>query len=182
LRNTPQAIWGTFAHVDNAPFINQFGKGPYNFYNPACTGSTITACAPNNERTNPTQVVQMNPDGADNVDKSMKTLILQNNPASVWQYYKLINVQWPLGPMLLSSLKVPVMRPLPDGNPQIKTLMNPVLETFMQSKGTNCLGCHTIARISHRQSTGTSDIKTPAPLNAASYSFMFSYAELPPKP
>jgi hypothetical protein len=61
LGKTPQSLWATFAHFDNAPVINQFGKGPYNFYNPACSGSTITACAPNNANTNPTQVVQMMP-------------------------------------------------------------------------------------------------------------------------
>ncbi|TMJ03455.1 MAG: hypothetical protein E6G97_09995 [Alphaproteobacteria bacterium] len=174
LRNTDQAVWGTFAHIDNAPLVNEVHKGRYNFYNPDCP-----RCAPNNEKTNPTQVVQMNHDGAGDQNQAVMKLIIANNPKSVWQYYKLINAQWPKGPVALSSLKVPAMRPLPLGDPSLGTLMNPVLETFMQRPKTNCLQCHSIARISHRQSATNTGMEWPR--NASGYSFMFSYADSKPK-
>jgi hypothetical protein len=180
--NMSQAAWGTFAHVDNAPLNGHFGNGPYNFYNPGCRPFV---CPPNNRRMNPTQVVQMNPDGApaDAVNEYMKSLFQKMKPVPVWQYYKLINVQWPLQPVELSSLPVPAMRPLPLGGPNLggpnspTPLMNPVLETFMQFPKTSCLGCHIDARISHQQSNATDT----AANNASSYSFMFSYADAPRK-
>jgi len=179
-----QAAWGTFAHIDNAPLNDQFGSGPYSFYNPGCRPFV---CPPNNKRMIPTQVVQMNPDGvdADSLNKGMKSLFQKMKPVPVWQYYKLINVQWPLKAVELSSLPVPVMRPLPLGGPNLggpnspTPLMNPVLETFMQFPKTSCLGCHIDARISHHQSNATDT--APAPNNASSYSFMFSYADAPRK-
>ncbi|MGB9369231.1 MAG: hypothetical protein WCE79_24795 [Xanthobacteraceae bacterium] len=171
VRNMPQAVWGTFAHVDNAPLDGQFGKGPYNFYNPGCRP---LVCPPNSKITIPTQVVQLYPDAADIVNQNMKTLILKHNPASVWQHYKLLAVQWPRDPV---ALKVPALRPLPDGNPGLPILTNPVLETFVQSNG-NCLGCHIFARVADPR-PNVSDLV--APQNGSSYSFMFSYADVPRK-
>ncbi len=171
LEATNQGVWATFAQVDNAPFQNDIRKGPYNFNDPSCL-----SCSINDESTDPTQVVQMFADdpSADNVNKNMKILIQQANPASVWQYYKLIDVQWPENPIDLSTLPVPALQPLPLDTPNTQTLMNPVLETFMQYQGTSCTGCHTIARVSSHQSNATN--RTPPPQNASSYSFMFGYA------
>ncbi|HEX8164347.1 MAG TPA: hypothetical protein VF601_01000 [Beijerinckiaceae bacterium] len=185
LGQSNQGIWATFAQVDNAP-VGSGGTQPFTFYNPACQPSP---CPVNNEQTNPTQVVQMFPDDAAavNVNKNMLAMIRQYNPAAPWQYYKLVNVQWPLTPVALSSLPIPANEPLPGGDPNTGpidkgTLMNAVLETFQQAPGTSCLACHIGATISPSQSTKPS----PPPQNASSYSFMFGYAQSPaaakPKP
>ena len=177
LGDSNQGVWATFAQVDNAPVQGAPTNlnAHYNFNNPSCT-----SCSVNDPTTNPTQVVQMFPDdsSADTVNKNMKTLILQENPSSVWQYYKLVNVQWPLNPIQLSSLPAPVAQPLPTDTPNTTTLANAVLETFMQQSGTSCIGCHIIARVSQNQSTK----KTPPPQNATSYSFVFANASAPKKP
>ncbi len=54
-----QGVWATFAQVDNAPVQGQPVKGPYNFYNPACTTCAIIVI-----NSNPAQVVQITPDDA----------------------------------------------------------------------------------------------------------------------
>jgi hypothetical protein len=100
----------------------------------------------------------------------MTILIRKANPASVWQHYKLINVQWP--EKLDDKIPFPAIVKLPSGDPGFATLMNPVLETFVQSEGTSCLGCRDFAGLAQQQS----------PRPASSYSFMFSYAQSPPPP
>ncbi len=161
-------IWGTFAHIDNAPLVSQIGTGPsgFTFYNPAC--AAITACAPNNPTTNPTQVVQMFADDqqADGVNKLAQGMIQQYDASNPWQYYKLINAQWsPRG----IAVPVPAKTPLHLGIPSAGTLMNPVLETFMQTTGTNCSGCHANASTANN------------PNIAAGFSFMFLNAQSKPK-
>ena len=161
-------IWGTFAHVDNAPLVSQVGSGPsgFTFYNPAC--AAITACAPNNPTTNPTQVLQNFADDlqADGVNKLAQGMIRQYDANNPWQYYKLINAQWsPRG----IAVPVPAKVPLPLGIPSTGTLMNPVLETFMQTTGTNCSGCHAFASTAKDNTI------------AAGFSFMFLNAQSAPK-
>jgi hypothetical protein len=77
----PQAAWGTFAHVDNAPSANKSSQGPYSFYNLTCP--IISGCTPNSPLTNPTQVVQMNPDGVRDYDllvpASVETLVIERH-------------------------------------------------------------------------------------------------------
>jgi hypothetical protein len=153
-----QGAWATFVHVDDAPML------PYGFGNPACT-----PCQPNDPSTNPTQVVQMFPDdtAAKLVNQYVQDLIASYNAQAPWRYYKLINVQWPVAAVDLTRLPKPVMAPLPDGKPNTQTLMNPVIETFLQQQGTSCLGCHVYGSIAGGK-------------NAASYSFLFSHAQGPP--
>jgi hypothetical protein len=59
------------------------------------------------------------------------------------------------------------MAPLPDGKPNTQTLMNPVIETFLQKQNVSCLGCHMYGSIAGAK-------------NAASYSFLLSHAQGPP--
>ncbi|HMK80120.1 MAG TPA: hypothetical protein VK438_10745 [Xanthobacteraceae bacterium] len=174
-----QGIWATFAQEDNAPVQGAIGKGPYTFYNPNCKPAP---CPINQESATPvpTQVVQIFADDkqADPVNKNMKAM-LQAYKAGPWQYYKLVNVQWPQHPIPLGS--APQNEPLPyntppnDTDPNTKTLMNAVLETFQQTSGTSCLACHQSASVSTSQTKPVS----PAPQNASSYSFMFGYAQAP---
>lgn len=171
-----QGIWATFAQIDNAPVQGTPGGGPYTFNNPNCQPAQ---CPPNQESETPvaTQVVQVFPDDAAavNVNANMQAMIKSYNATAPWQYYKLVNVQWPLNPVALSSLPVPAMINLPMGNPNTATLMNAVLETFLQQSGTSCLICHQSATISPNQSVPANS----APQNASSYSFMFGYAQSP---
>lgn len=175
-----QGMWATFAHDGNAPSL---GLDPnataaaaapktYTFFNPACP----SPCPINDPSTDPTQVVQIFKDQADSVNARMKQM-LQAYGAGPWVNYKLINVQWPQNPVLLSTLKVPAMITLPLGNLNTDTLTNPVLETFQQSQGTGCMACHIYATISGAQTPPPAT----APQNASSYSFTFGYAQVPPK-
>jgi len=160
-------MWGTFAQVDNAPVQP---TGPvqgqtYTFFNPQCAG-----CPLNSKATKPTQVVQQFPSDqtADKVTKDAQGIIAQYDQQnkitkSPWQYYRLINVQWSTKPVVLKT-PVPLKAPLPQGQPTTDTLVNAVLETFLQQQGTSCLGCHAYAPTSADSSVG------------AGYSFMFSSA------
>ena len=174
-----QGMWATFAHDDNAPSLDlppqlaaRAGAAKsYTFFNPACP----SPCPINDWSTNPTQVVQMFKDQATSVNTKMKAMLAAYG-AGPWQNYKLINVQWPQNPVLLSKVTVPAMVPLPSGNLNTDTLTNPVLETFQQSQGTGCMACHIYASVSSAQTP-----KPPAPQNASSYSFSFGYATMPAK-
>jgi hypothetical protein len=160
-------LWGTFAQVDNAPVQP---TGPvqgqtYTFFNPQCAG-----CPLNSKTTKPTQVVQQFPadQTADKVTKDAQGIIAQYDQQnkitkSPWQYYKLINVQWSTKPVVLKT-PVPLNVPLPQGQPTTDTLVNAVLETFLQQQGTSCLGCHAYAPTSADPSVGSG------------YSFIFSGA------
>ena len=179
-----QGMWATFAHDDNAPSLDmppQLVANPraapaksYTFFNPACQ----PPCPINDWSTNPTQVVQIFKDQATSVNTKMKAMLAAYN-AGPWQYYKLINVQWPQNPVLLSKVTpVPVMvNNMPTGNLNTDTLTNPVLETFQQSQGTGCMACHVGATISGAQTPPPAS----APQTASSYSFSFSYATMPAK-
>jgi hypothetical protein len=161
-------LWGTFAQVDNAPVqpTGPVAGQQYTFFNSQCAG-----CKINDKFTNPTQVVQSIPDDAtaDGVNKPAQGIIAQYNQqnkiASPWQYYKLINVQWSPATVTLKT-PVPIMLPLPMGMPSIDTLMNPVLETFMQQQGTSCLGCHA----TYANSAASATV-------GSGYSFMFGNAQ-----
>jgi hypothetical protein len=54
--------------------------------------------------------------------------------------------------------------PLATGSPNTATLINPVLETFLQTSGTSCLGCHASATIAQGNL-------------AANYSFLLLHAQ-----
>jgi hypothetical protein len=163
--DTGVGLWGTFAQVDNAP-VQPTGPAPgqtYTFFNPQCAG-----CPLNSKATKPTQVVQQFPDDqtADKVTKDAQGIIvkynqLNNLTKSPWQYYKLINVQWSTKPVNLKT-PVPIKLPLPQGQPTTDTLVNAVLETFMQQQGTSCLGCHS----AYAGTAADSSV-------GAGYSFMF---------
>jgi hypothetical protein len=96
-----------------------------------------------------------------------------------WQYYNLIDVQWPKHPVIISKIKPPASPPLPEGTPNVplpgNDMLNPVTETFLQlpprkqmpivATGASCLGCHQFASTA---GAGT---------YATSYSFIFDRAK-----
>jgi len=164
-------LWGTFAHVDNAP-VQPAGPVPgktYTFFNPSCAG-----CPLNSKATKPTQVVQQTPDDptADQTTKDAWKIIgeysKQNNVTkSPWMNYKLVNVQWSPRTVVLKT-PVPIKLPLPQGMPNTQQMVNAVLETFMQQTGVNCVQCHA----ANASSAADSSV-------GSGYSFMFGYASAP---
>ncbi len=170
-----QGAWATFAQVDNAPVQAPVTSGTFNFFNPRCKGPAdiTTPCPYNVKNADPGQVVQITPDDAtaDRLNAYMHGLLKQYDPKSPWQYYNLVNVQWPTLPVPLSSLKAPATQPLPDGTPNDPTLVNAVLETFLQQANVGCIECHQYA------ATAASGGNKPA--TYAGYSFMFERASTP---
>jgi hypothetical protein len=164
-----QGAWATFAQVDNAPVQQPATSGTFNFFNPQCTG-----CPINTANTDPGQVVQETPDDAtaDKLNAYAHDLLKQYDPKSPWQYYNLVNVQWPTLPTPLSKVTVPAAVPLPDGTPNTDTLVNAVVETFVQQPHVGCLSCHQYATTAASGSNAT---------YASSYSFMFERARVPAK-
>jgi hypothetical protein len=170
-----QGGWATFAQVDNAPVHAPVTSGAFNFFNPRCTGPAdiTTPCPYNVEDADPGQVVQITPDDAtaDHLNSYMHALLKQYDPASPWQYYNLVNVQWPEVPVPLASLKAPVTQPLPDGTPNDPKLVNAVLETFLQQANVGCIECHQYATVAASRGS--------AATYYAGYSFMFGRASAP---
>jgi hypothetical protein len=163
----PQSVglWATFYQVDNAPVAGTTPTGSYSF------NQVGSSTPPNTVGTNPTQVVQNFPDTplAASVSKQAHDIIVQGNAASPWQYYRMVDSQWSRTVQDFAS-PVPIAVPLATGDVSTTTLVNPVLETFMQQSGTSCLGCHSFATTAQSKST-----------TATGFSFMFGNAKSAPK-
>ena len=99
--NAPQYIWMTFEHVYNAPTENKVDSSiKYSFYNLASKSEPNIPPIPGKDSLNaPIQVLRKAENGISNTIQNLNTnmhnLIRKSNPESVWQYYQLINVQWP---------------------------------------------------------------------------------------
>ncbi len=161
-------LWATFYQIDNAPLAPVLAAttGNFSFYNP-------TSSSPiNTTNTNPTQLVQMIPDTPTSVQYTQQAqkIIKQGNPAAPWQYYAMVDTQWSKSVLDFTS-PIPTTAPLKAGSVSTATLVNPVLETFKQTKGTSCLGCHSFA------TTAQPNSKT-----ATGFSFLFGNAQAPKKP
>ena len=169
-----QGIWATFAQIDNAPVEGQPATAKYNFYNANCTQDG-KPCPVNVKDADPGQVVQVTPDEASTpqLNAYMQNLIRQTDPKSPWQYYKIVNIQWPLSPVDIAKETAPVNVPLPNGNPNSQTVVNAVLETFKQQPNTGCLTCHIYGSVASSGNNG--------PNFATDYSFVFGRATAPPK-
>jgi hypothetical protein len=175
LPNIGQGVWATFAQIDNAPLRSEMfkSKGPFNFYKPPCWPPTCAIVVPYNvENANPGQVVQIQPDdpSAAQLNPYMQALIRQYDQKSPWQYYKIVNIQWSETTTDIGKIPPPSMQPLPYGKPPNDTVLNAVLETFIQQPGNSCLACHRTAGIA------SSAQNVPA----TAYSFVFSAAQTPP--
>jgi hypothetical protein len=167
--NFNQGFWATFQHTNNAPLANSNNTtGQYSFYNPACSAANCPVNVQTKAPT-PTQVQQVfdaTPE-AKAVNNYMAQLIASSStPDAVWKNYELIDVQWPTSPQSIQGAGK--LAPLPNGTPNTNTLMNPVLETFIQRQNMSCLTCHTGAATA--QVTGF-------PGYASSYSFLLGHAK-----
>jgi hypothetical protein len=172
ISNGAQGIWFTFAQVDNAPVQHPATSGTFNFFNPKCTVPGTSTPCPFNAKTNPGQVVQLNPDNAtaDQLNVYMHYMLKDYSP---WPYYNLVDVQWANVPVPIAKLPAPQSAPLPDGQPNTPTMVNAVLETFLQQPGTSCITCHQYATVA--------SVGKQSPNYAASYSYAFGRASPGPK-
>ncbi|WP_083942834.1 hypothetical protein [Sphingomonas soli] len=208
-----QWTWATFEHIDNSPDEalnggwsapvlppnpNQKPSPGYTFFNPQCdpkansykcvhnappvrcTASQIV-CNPYNA---PMQITRLNPvpAAANGVTAWFWSLM----PAkSVFNYYRLVNVQWPQTPgnPQTPGEKIPLNQgnPKPAGNPNGKgsaatILSNTTMESFAQGKAA-CMDCHVFASIATPKllEAGPNGLRlaSKAPQFASDYSFIF---------
>jgi hypothetical protein len=174
ISNGGQGAWATFAQMDDAPAVKPAASGAFSFFNPKCTvPGTTNPCPFNIKDANPGQVVQITPNDntAEKLNDYVHALLKNYNPKTPWQYYNLVDVQWATQPVEISKLTSPAAVPLPDGKPNRPVVVNPVLETFVQSDGIGCFSCHTYATVA---ASGNNK-----PNFASSYSFTFGRAATP---
>lgn len=80
----------------------------------------------------------------------------------------MIDTQWSKTVLNLQQ-PIPLTVPVSPGKPgdiSTNTLINPVLETFMQTQNNSCMGCHSFATTAQAKST-----------TATGFSFMFGNAQ-----
>lgn len=175
--SAPQFTWATFEHVDNVP--TEYAVDPsarYMFYNQSCESTcqvnTPYPAVPGHIKTSPpnqTIRLKMNSIGKDakSLNANVKAKIINENPGSVWQYYQLVNVQWPNTAVnqALNGQDGSSGLEYGGGYPTVSVLGNPVSETYVQQ--ISCLNCHHAAGVSVKQAGGaTKDYNSD-------YSFVF---------
>ncbi len=135
----PQWTWATFEQIDNVPPGAAGYTGAYSFNNPSCPPSN---CPPNQSTEKngvptgvPTQVSRIVPIGqaAAAANPTWQQALAQAVSGSVFQYYQLIDIQWPQTPSRF-----------PVGNPTPGLLANTTMETYVAES--SCINCHFTAR------------------------------------
>jgi hypothetical protein len=163
----PQWIWSTFEQRENAPYIPQGGPPPtaaYTFYNPGCTVNCTPNTPPGVDQ--PVQVVRLVDVDAEAapINQSYQTYFKATDTSkftNVWQFYELVNAQWPAQPKNVSAF----------GSPVPTYLANTVLETYFQQPVAadpphSCMNCH-----------GTYTIAKPEPpFHATDFDFQLTKA------
>jgi hypothetical protein len=207
-----QWVWATFEHVDNTPDAGSpayppklpsnpnIRPGPgYTFFNPACNPAKdpyyqckvnapptrcqpgVTACQPYNA---PMQIARLRPvpDAANRATAWFWSLL----PAkSVFNYYRLVDVQWPTKPQIVVApgQRVPagMGTPTPQGNAggTQQIVANTTLESFQQDKNA-CMDCHVFASIAQpstlqANAAGLKRLPKPGAAGQAPYASDFSF-------
>jgi hypothetical protein len=135
----PQWTWATFEQIDNVPPPASNYSGTLSFNNPTCPP---LSCPPNQSTEKngvptavPTQVTRVVPIGqaAAAANASWQQALSQAVTGSPFQYYQLIDVQWPQTPTRF-----------PVGNPTPGQLANTTMETYLTES--SCIHCHFTAR------------------------------------
>jgi hypothetical protein len=184
--SAPQWVWATFEHIDNDPDLNSIKSGQkYSYYNnPNCTFSPACADLPPsgsnwdgdpNKKYPPVQVIRATPipsaknDPKTGINPVFQALLRAVNPKSVWQYYQLVDTQWPSHPGTLQNPTLcahatPLSNPInfacsgpnidQGPEPAPPTLTNTTAETYFQNNPGNkqaymgsCMGCHSNATV-----------------------------------
>ncbi len=141
----PEWVWATFEQVDNAP--TQGAVVPtgahFSFNDPSCTTCKVNQ-EPAAGSSTPVQVERVIPIPDDvaqlNAEYQAGLVDAGNtlNSQSVWQYYELVNAQWPADPPKRKIY----------GGPMPQFLANTTLETYFQTPDASvtpphsCMGCH----------------------------------------
>jgi hypothetical protein len=173
-QSSPQWIWSTFEQIDNLATdqVANPGLNP-NYFNPGCPTCLVniqpTGANPANH---PVQVLRMVPIPPDKQELNREAQAALRAQNSVWQYYQLIDSQWPTNP---SSPPIsPGDSNLPQsidnksgGEPTPVYLTNATMETYFQAGNQNasgqqegnppskvqvfgtesCMGCHSSAAV-----------------------------------
>ncbi|HUE95675.1 MAG TPA: hypothetical protein VMN39_03400 [Longimicrobiaceae bacterium] len=175
----PQWSWATFEHVDNAPDHEEIRQGTvrrrYTYFDPTCpTGGADPRCVrnrrPTQPMTRPVQVVRETPIAETSrlLNDLVHREIRRANRSSVWQYYHLVDVQWPQAGERVSGVR---NAPLPRGGMTPTSIANAVIETYTQHD--TCIDCHRYASIAATAAGGGS-------AQASDYSFLLMLAQEPP--
>ncbi|UEQ75780.1 hypothetical protein J8N07_19350 [Chryseobacterium arthrosphaerae] len=150
IRKTPQSPqfnWMTFEHIHNAPNEGQADPSVrYCFYNPKSTKTPNIAPVIGQDSLNtPVQVVRVNKikTKLQKLNTQMQQLIRASNPKSVWQYYQLVNIQWPENPIQDNGNNKSA--PLMEGGITPSDISNTTMETYAQQK--QCMDCHKYASV-----------------------------------
>ncbi|QOG01169.1 hypothetical protein [Flavobacterium sp. MDT1-60] len=162
-----QFVWMTFEHVDNAPTEGEVDpKKTYSFFNKASTA--VPNQSPDvviGNLKNPVQVTRIASNALNQDIKALnayvQNLIRQSNPNSVWQYYQLVNVQWPQS-AVTDQANHQGKIPLDEGGITPTNIANVTLETYAQED--YCMSCHKFASVNNSKF-------------ATGYSFIFSNAK-----
>ena len=203
----PQWVWATFEHVDNDPPPASSSAANYSYNNdsqcliPGCANqppSPHVAYDGDPHKTYPpVQVVRATPippaknDPTTGINPWFQTLLKNVNSKSVWQYYQLVDTQWPsqpgtlVNPILCYHDSVHPMNPWnfkcdgPNGDegpiPLPNSLVNTTMETYFQADSKNafmgsCMGCH---------SNATAATGAPNPTAFTDFSFLIGDAQPP---
>jgi hypothetical protein len=163
---SPQFNWMTFEHVNNAPTDGQKADPSirYCFYNPKSSAKPNQSPVPGKDSLNqPVQVTRMNAISPDiiKLNAQIWQMIRASNPKSVWQYYQLVDIQWPENPIQDPGNNKQV--PLMEGGITPNKIANTTMETYIQQK--QCMDCHKNASV-----IGTNKLPTD-------YSFIFLKAK-----
>lgn len=137
-QSSPQWIWGTFEQVDNLvgdPLAHPPVKS--SFYDPGCQ-----ICVPNldpkvtGDVSSSTQVMRAIPIPGEKRDLNAQAEAALAKLSSVWQYYQLIDTQWPTNPSAKPtpwSAGLPgAINNKPGGDPTPVFLTNITMETYFQ--------------------------------------------------
>jgi hypothetical protein len=173
-QSSPQWIWSTFEQIDNLatdPIANP-GLNP-SYFNPNCPTCLVNIQPSGaNPVHNPVQVLRMVPIPLDKQELNHEAQAALRAQNSVWQYYELIDTQWPTNPSAPptsggdSNLPQAITNKS-GGEPTPTYLTNATMETYFQAgnqSATNqeegsqpsvvqvfgtesCTGCHSSAGV-----------------------------------
>jgi hypothetical protein len=173
-----QFVWMTFEHVNTAPTEEQVSNTiQYDFYNKNSTAKPNQSPNPKTDNIKtPVQVMRIAANALNNNIQQLNNyahdIIRQSNPTSIWQYYQLVNVQWPQSPVEDNANNGGRI-PLNEGGITPTNMANTTLETYVQGK--YCMSCHKAASVKAKPADSTNATW------ASGYSFIFSNAKMQKK-
>ena len=146
-QSSPQWIWSTFEQIDNLATdqVANPGLNP-SYFNPNCPTCLVNVQPVGaNPANHPTQALRMIPIPPDKQELNREAQAALRAQNSVWQYYQLIDTQWPTDPS--SPPTSPGDGNLPEsinnkpgGDPTPVYLTNITMETYFQGGNQSATG------------------------------------------